>query len=229
MKTKHYIFTATILAIILSAAGSARAQFIMDDNDDKGRKTIKELRDQGLVQPKARPILGIDGGASVRDGAASVSTVLQLGVQYDRYIVTADPAFMYLNSQSLQGKKNIMRYFLRTKISGQVYEFALPVKFTYVILDMEKYPYAPYVSAGVGYSYRSFSLKGSSFINRTSRAFDLHSMTLNFGFGFLVKTTAETKFNVGISGVSYFNSRSGKFDYDTTGASLHFGMMVFIR
>ncbi|MBN2160726.1 MAG: hypothetical protein JW807_15155 [Spirochaetes bacterium] len=229
MKTYSSTVTAAILSVIFALSVSARAQFITDENEERGRKTIGELRDEGLMKPKVRPIIGIDGGASVRDGAASVSTMLQIGMQYDRYIVTADPVFIYLNAQSLQGKKNMTRYFLRTKTSGQVYEFALPVKFNYVILNMEKYQYAPYVSAGAGYSFRSFALDGSSFISHTSRAFDLHSLTLNFGFGFLVKTTAETKFNVGINGVSYFNTRSGIFDYDTTGASLHFGMMVFIR
>lgn len=229
MKKNYPVLTILIIAFTIASSVSARAQFITDENEDKGRKTIRDMQEQGVVKPKPRPILGVGGGASVRDGFASLSTMLKLGVMYDRYIVTADPVFVYVHSQSLQGEKNIARYFLRTKMSGQVYEFALPVKFTYIILDMEKYPYAPYVSAGAGYSFRSFSLKGLSLINRTSRMFRLHSMTLDFGFGFMVRTTAETKFNVGISGVSYFNTRSGSFDYDTTGASLHFGMMIFLR
>jgi hypothetical protein len=111
-------------------------------------------------------------------------------------------------------------------MNGQIYEFDLPFKFTYSILDIARYPYTPYVTAGTGYSLRKFSLSGSSLLNRVSKQYTVHSMMLNFGFGFFVKMTENTRFNVGFNGVPYFNTRSGDFNYDTTGVSLLFGMMV---
>lgn len=204
----------------------------LDDKDagreDRTKKgTVQDLRSREIERPRPRFIMGVGGGADAREGFGSVTFTAPLGILYDRFTVTADPGFVYTNAKSMRPKKGItLENLTRTKMNGQIYEFDLPFKFTYSILDIARYPYTPYVTAGTGYSLRKFSLSGSSLLNRVSKQYTVHSMMLNFGFGFFVKMTENTRFNVGFNGVPYFNTRSGDFNYDTTGVSLLFGMMV---
>ena len=245
MKTKAFfiaIVVCTALSIaapayplLLSAANDDTAillsQYLEDKDtrrEDRTRKeTVQDLRSREMEKPVPRFIMGAGGGADAREGFGSVMITAPLGILYDRFTVTADPGFVYTNAKSMRAKKGItLEYLTRTKMSGQVYQFDLPFKFTYSILDIARYPYTPYVTAGTGYSLRKFSLSGSSLLSHVSRHYAIHSMTLNFGFGFFVKVMEHVRFNVGFNGVSHFNRRSGDFNYDTTGVSLLFGMML---
>ncbi|OHD66158.1 MAG: hypothetical protein A2176_07905 [Spirochaetes bacterium RBG_13_51_14] len=212
------------------------AQYITDDKEDapdeknaaKG-KSVLDYRKREMEQARPRFIMGLGGGMDAREGAASIFAAAPLGIQYGRYAVTAEPAFLYMSAKSIKTEGGIRETIIRTKTSGQIYEFGLPFKFSYSILDLSLYPYTPYAAAGIGYSFRKFSFNGSSLISMAKRNYYLHSMTLDFGFGFLVKTTETTRVNVGLTVISYFNEKSGRFDYDTTGASILFGMMVIFN
>lgn len=210
------------------------AQYLEDGESGatnaKRRGTVRDLQKSEKLRLTPRFIIGGNGGVEAREGFASIIVSLPLGVQYDRYLVTATPMFVFTNAQSLRGKKGwSLDNLLRTKISGRIYEFDIPVKFSYSFLDINAFPYSPYLSVGIGYSLRTFLMNGSALLSRTNRDFTLNSLTLNYGFGFLVKTTADTRLDVGLHIVTYFNNRSGMFNYDTTGASVHLGFMTFLN
>jgi hypothetical protein len=244
MKTKTFIFIGALCAalsftslaypLLPSAADDDTAillsQYLNDKDTGTGdrtkKETVQELLNKEMERPRPHFIMGVGGGADAREGFGSVMLTTSLGVLYDRFTVTIDPGFVYTNAKSITPKKGMtLENLTRAKMNGQIYEFNLPFKFTYSILDIARYPYTPYVMAGTGYSLWKFSLNESSFLSHMSRHYALNSMTLNFGFGFFVTVTEHTRFNVGLNGVSYFNTRSGDFNYDTTGVSLLFGMM----
>ena len=244
MKTKAFFIAVAVCAALSIAAPAypllpstanddtaiLLSQYIEDKDtrrEDRTKKeTVQDLRSREMEKPVPRFIMGVGGGADAREGFGSIMITAPLGILYDRFTVTADPGFVYSSGKSIRVKKGVsLENLTRTKMNGQIYQFDLPFRFTYSILDIARYPYTPYVTAGTGYSLRKFSLSGSSFLSRTSRQYSLHSMTLNFGFGFFVKVMEHVRFNVGFNGVVYFNKRSGVFDYDTTGVSLLFGMM----
>jgi hypothetical protein len=229
MKPKSIIIAGALCAA-LSITTTAHSQYLDDKEpvrEDRAKKgTVQDLRDKETAKPRPTFIMGVGGGADAREGFGSVMITAPLGILYDRFTVTADPGFVYSNAKSIRVKKGYtLDSLTRTKMNGQIYEFDLPFRFTYSILDIARYPYTPYVTAGTGYSLRKFYLSGSSLLNRVSRQYSIHSMILNFGFGFFVKVMDHVRFNVGFNGVLYFNKRSGVFDYDTTGASLLFGMV----
>jgi hypothetical protein len=248
MKTKIFIIVGALCAalsaptvaypVFPAAAGEDTnlilSQYLDDKEagrEDRSRKgTVLDLRNKEMARPQPRFIMGVGGGANAREGFGSVILTAPLGIMYERFTVTADPGFVYTNAKSMRGKKGwSLENLIRTKMNGQIYQFDLPFKFSYSILDLAMYPYTPYVTAGIGYSLWKFSLSGSSPLSHVSREYYINSMTLNYGFGFLVKTTEDTRFNVGFNGVSYFNKRLGEFNYDTTGVSLLFGMMVIFN
>ena len=84
----------------------------------------------------------------------------------------------------------------------------------------------PYLTAGIGYGYRKFFLRASSPIERIAREYSINSFTMHYGFGFLVRTSEDTRFNAGLTGVSHFSSRTGEFNYDTTGVSIGLGLLL---
>jgi hypothetical protein len=233
------LYTPIIAGPVLPAAAGEDTGLILsqylDDKEDgrenRSRKgTVLDLRNKELSRPQPRFILGIGGGANAREGFGSVILTAPLGILYERFTVTADPGFVYTNAKSMRGKKGVsLDNMIRTKINGQIYQFDLPFKFSYSILDLAMYPYTPYVTAGIGYSLWKFSLSGSSPLSHVSHEYYINSMMLSYGFGFFVKTTEDTRFNIGFNGVSYFNKRLGEFNYDTTGVSLLFGMMVIFN
>jgi hypothetical protein len=228
------IGTVPLYAAELSGSHDASpvllAQYLTDDEDNDRdtarKKTIGDIKKD--VSAKVRPqfIMGISGGLDAREGFASISATVPMGMQYGTYGLTFFPAYTYMSGKSIKTKKSPIDNILRTKTDGQVYEFTLPAMFSYYILDLPAHLYTPYVTGGAGYSYRKFSLNGSSLVSMTGRAYTLHSMTLNYGFGFLVRTSDDTRFNAGLTCQSYFNMRNGPFDYDTTGASIQFGLMI---
>lgn len=230
-----------ILLTVHSAAGPAPAadggksviiaQYLRDGESGAQRRgTIRDLQKSEMDRLRPRAILGAGGGIEVREGFASVILSAPLGVQYDRYLVTMSPAFVFTNAQSLRAKKGwSLDNLVRTKISGRIYEFDLPFRFSYSFLDINAFPYSPYLSAGLGYSLRKFQLSGSSVLSRTNRDFTLNSLTFNIGFGFLVKITETTRMDVGLHIVTYFNTRSGIFNYDTAGASMNLGFRTFLN
>jgi hypothetical protein len=240
MKTLPLIFalmlaTATAHATDLISPGEPvrglTAQYLTDDEggraDDAGKKkTIGDLKKDGSAKVSPKFVMGINGGLDAREGFASISASVPLGMQYGKYGLTFLPAYTYMSAQSIKVKSSPVSNIIRTKTSGQVYEFTLPAMFSYYILDVPAHLYTPYVTGGAGYSYRRFTLHGSSLASMAGRAYSLHSMTLNYGFGFLVRTSEETRFNIGLVCQSYFNQRNGPFDYDTTGASIQFGLML---
>jgi hypothetical protein len=246
--------TAIIFSMILSAAMAAApalhasghtdageagdtglllSQYLEDGTDDakkSGKETIQDLRRREMSQWTPRFIMGIGGGLDVREGFASIAVGVPLGVKYGRFNIYSEPSFIFANGQTMKNKRQgMVDSIFRAKMSGKIYQFDLPFKFNYTILDLDRNPYTPYVSAGAGYSLRAFTLSGTTLVSRLNREFKIHSMTLNAGFGFLVRTSSDTRFNVGINAVSYFNTRTGVFDYDTIGATLQFGMIVIFE
>ena len=219
---------ATDLTIPQESIRGLTAQYLTDDEgtDTGKKKTIGDLKKQ--AGPKVRPlfVMGINGGLDAREGFASITASVPLGMQYAKFGLTFLPAYTFMSAKSLKVKGSPASNIVRTKTSGMVYEFTLPAMFSYYILDVPEHLYTPYVTGGVGYSFRRFSLHGSSFASMAGRQYSLHSMTLNYGFGFLVRTSEETRFNIGLVCQSYFNQRNGPFDYDTTGASIQFGLML---
>lgn len=215
-------------------AGILLSQYLEDKESGRVEKpkkgTVQELQDKEIVKPMPQLIMGVGGGAEAREGFGSVMITAPIGIMYDRFTVTADPGFVYSSAKSMRTKKGLsLENLTRTKMNGQIYQFDLPFKFTYSILDITRYPYTPYITAGTGYSLQKFHLSGSSVLSQVSRQYTINSMTLNFGFGFFVKVIEHVRFNVGFNGVSYFNKRSGVFNYDTTGVSLLFGMMLIFE
>ncbi|HOD15468.1 MAG TPA: hypothetical protein PK307_01765 [Spirochaetota bacterium] len=205
------------------------AQYIPDDTEGGKKQTIGDLMKKESAKVRPKFVLGIGGGLDAREGFASIAASVPMGMQYGNYSLTFSPAYTYMSGKSIKTKTGPVDRILRTKTSGQVYEFTLPAMFTYSILDLPAHLYTPYVTGGAGYSYRKFSLSGYSLVSRISRISYLHSMTLNYGFGFLVRTSDDTRFNIGLTCQSYFNKRNGPFDYDTTGAGLQFGFMIIIN
>ena len=222
---------AATVPVLSSGKGSDDAiiaQYIPDDTEGRKKQTIGDLMKKEA--PKAGPkfIMGIGGGLDAREGYACIAASLPMGMQYGKYSLTFNPAYTYMSGKSITSKAGPFDQILRTKTNGQINEFTLPVLFTYSILDLPANMYTPYVTGGAGYSYRKFSFSGSSLISRASRVAYLHSLTLNYGFGFLVRTSDDTRFNIGLTCQSYFNKRNGPFDYDTTGVGLQFGFMIII-
>lgn len=209
-------------------AGSLVAQYIPDESETGKKQTIGDLMKKEGARVRPKFILGISGGFDAREGFASIAASVPMGMQYGKYGLNFFPAYTYMSGKSIKTKTSPINRILRTKTSGQVYEFNLPAMFTYSILDLPAHLYTPYVTGGAGYSYRKFSLSGSSLLSMTSRTSYLHSMTLDYGFGFLVRTSEDTRFNIGLICQSYFNKRNGPFDYDTTGAGIQFGFMIII-
>ena len=244
MKTLPFICTLVVsITTVLAQAGAAAipdlpqeretakglvAQYIPDDSEGGKKQTIGDMMKKESAKPRPKFILGISGGLDAREGFASIAVSAPMGMQYGKYGVTFFPAYTYMSGKSIKTKTSPLDRILRTKTSGQVYEFTLPAMFTYSILDLPAHLYTPYVTGGVGYSYRKFSLNGSSLLSVTGRVSYLHSMTLNYGFGFIVRTSEDTRFNIGLTCQSYFNQRNGPFDYDTTGAGIQLGFMIII-
>jgi hypothetical protein len=206
--------------------GTLLAQYLTEDKEYPGREEkIPETARPHAAGKKIRFITGISGALSNREGFASVSAAGMFGVQIDRFSVYVNPSYLYTRTRSLKSK-NLL---LRTKSSAEVMEFGLPVKCAYSFFNTDEYPYTPYVEAGIGYNFRKYSATGSSTISRVSVGNLIHSLTLNYGFGFIVKTTERTRFQAGLGGVSYFNTIPGKFSYDTTGAYMQFGIIVIFN
>ncbi len=221
----------------LQAAGMAddtgiiTAQYIEDretGRDGKNKKgTIQDLRNRELARTVPRFIMGLGGGLDAREGFGSASLAVPLGVQYGQFNMIFDLGFVYSNAKSLRkSKTGLMDSILRTKLSGHVIDFNLPFKFSYSILNLETNLYTPYLTAGIGYGYRKFFLRASSALERIAREYSINSFMIHYGFGFLVRTSDDTRFNVGINGISYFNSRTGVFNYDTTGVTIAVGLLL---
>jgi hypothetical protein len=211
---------------VQESTGNLIAQYIPDDSQGEKKQTIGDMmkKESGKVRPKC--ILGISGSLDAREGFASIAASMPVGMQYGKYGLTFVPAYTYMSGKSIKTKTSPIDRILRTKTSGQIYEFTLPAMFTYSILDLPAHLYTPYVTGGIGYSYRKFSFGGSSLVSTTSRVAYLHSLTLDYGFGFLVRTSEDSRFNIGLTCQTYFNKRNGSFDYDTTGAGIEFGFMI---
>jgi hypothetical protein len=211
------------------ASGSENEQFLLtqfltDDRNDAERdiKTRRRGSDTDGLRTTPLFIIGLSGALSNQEGFAMVSAMATLGIQYDKLYITTDPVFIYSRTKSMKMKIPV----LRKKSSGEVLEFGLPVKCTYAFLDLSSYRFSPYVQAGIGYDFRKFNSSGSSLISRAQYSYYVDSLTLHYGIGFIIKTTEQTRFQVGLNGTSYFNANKGEFSYDTTGASLLFGMIV---
>jgi hypothetical protein len=199
------------------------AQYLTEDREYPEKKEkAREALGPYAVRKKTRFIAGIFGSLSSREKFAVVSAAGMFGIGVDRFSVYMNPEFLYTRTRSLKSK-NLL---LRTTSSAEVMEFGLPVKCAYSFFDTAEYPYTPYVEAGVGYNFRKYSASGSSTISRVGVGNLIHSLTLNYGFGFIVRTTERTRFKAGLGGISYFNTIPGKFSYDTTGASAMFGFIV---
>ena len=196
------------------------AQFITDEKKE-GRTPGKP----DSVDKKPLFVMGLAGGVSNLEGMADVSIISFLGMQQGHYHFSGEPSLHYMRAFSLKNRKGLANLF-RTRTSGTILEFSVPVKFSYSFLDLETHPYSPYLTAGFGYSHRRFMFNGSSAAGRLSRDFFTDALTLNYGFGFMAKITEQTRLQIGINGISYFDSRPGSFMYDTTGGSLSIGIMV---
>ncbi len=244
-KSLHSILAISVVAVLifsaapsnLQAAGIAEnqgletAQYIEDKEPDRDNKynkgTIQDYKNRELARPVPRFIMGIAGGLDAREGFGSASLSVPLGVQYTRFTMIFDIGVVYSNAKSLRkSKTDPLDTILRTKLSGHIVEFNIPFKFSYSFLDLETNLYTPYLTAGIGYGYRKFFMRASSTLERIARDYSINSFTMNYGFGFLVRTSENTRFNVGLTGISHFNSRSGVFNYDTTGISIAIGLLL---
>jgi hypothetical protein len=166
--------------------------------------------------------MGIAGTVGNMESMARVSAMMTLGIQYDRFNFTLDPEFNYVWSKSMRSRTILHPI----KTSGSALEFGLPFKCSYSFLDLAQYRYTPYITAGFGYNFRQFSYTGSFLIASLHDAYGINSLTLNYGLGFLVKISEQTRFQVAVNGISYFNESKGAFNYDTTGASLAVGVLL---
>ncbi len=207
------------------------AQYLDDSGEARGVDTSRVPADSRKdAKPRPRLIMGLGGGVNARENFASLAAFVPVGMQYGKYGVTAEPAYLFMNARSFgAGGGGFLDRITRTKIQGQAHSFSIPVKFSYSFLDLEGFPYTPYLAAGAGYAFRRFTMSGSNLLNRAGREVYVHSFTLDYGFGFLVKTTRDTRLNVGLQGTSYFNEKKGGFTYDTTGASITFSLMSLFR
>lgn len=220
-----------LAAGITGDGGIETAQYIEDRESGKENRykkgSVGDYRNRELARPVPRFIMGLSGGLDAREGYGSASLAAPLGVLYGRYTMTFDIGVVYSNAKSLRkNKNNLMDGLLRTRMSGHIVEFNLPFKFSYSILDLEKNIYTPYLTAGIGYGYRKFFLRASSPIERIAREYSINSFTMHYGFGFLVRTSEDTRFNAGLTGISHFSSRTGEFNYDTTGVSIGLGLLL---
>jgi len=200
------------------------AQFLTDDKDNAEtmNRVANKTTGQDSLKPQAVFITGLSGAISNQEGFAMVSAMSVLGLQYGKFYFTADPLFTYSKTMSLKHKKNVFG----TKSTGEVLDFGLPAKCTFAFLDLASYPYTPYIQAGIGYNIRKYSYRGSSFISRINNTSFVDSLTLHCGFGLIIAITRQTRLQIGLSGISYFNTKPGVFAYDTTGASLLLGLIA---
>jgi hypothetical protein len=198
------------------------AQFLTDDRENAAVKQKESSQQAGTEVPETRPqfMMGISGALSNMEGFANVSVASILGIQYGKFSFTADPAFIFSRAKSLKNKKDM----IGAKSSGELLELGLPLRCTFSFLDPSSYGFSPYLQAGFGYDLRKYIFSGSSFFTRINNSYFIDSLTLNFGFGFIIKMTEQTRLRIGLSGVSYFNSKQGAFGYETTGASMLLGL-----
>jgi len=220
-----------LAAGITGGGGIEIAQYIEDREPGKDnrykRGTVQDYKNRELARMVPRFIMGLSGGLDAREGFGSASLAAPLGVMYGQFTMTFDIGIVYSNAKSLRkNKSDFMDSLLRTKMSGHIVEFNLPFKFSYSILDLEKNIYTPYLTAGVGYGYRKFFLRASSSVERIAREYSINSFTMHYGFGFLVRTSEDTRFNAGLTGISHSSSRTGEFNYDTTGVSIGLGLLL---
>ncbi|OHD68329.1 MAG: hypothetical protein A2W19_17185 [Spirochaetes bacterium RBG_16_49_21] len=202
------------------------AQYLTDDKEYPGaEKKTAQPGGPDMAQKKFRLVTGLSGALSSQEGFAFVAAMTMFGIQLNRFSVTMDPLFAYSRTKLLKSG-NLL---LGRKSSAEVMEFGLPVKCAFSFLDLDSYQYSPYVQAGFGYDFRKYSVNGSSVISRISSSYYVDSLTLNYGFGFFVKTTEHTRFQIGLNAISYFNANPGVFSYDTTGASILFGLIVIFE
>ncbi len=200
--------------------GGEMAQFITDEKKDG-----KEAGRPVTAEKKPMFVMGLGASVSNIEGMASVSIISSLGMQLGHYHFNGEPSLHYMRAFSLKNKKGQAALF-RTKTVGSILEFSVPVKFSYSFLDLETHPYTPYLTAGFGYSHRRFMFSGSATAVRITHNFFVDALTLNYGFGFMAKISEQTRLQIGLNGISYFDSRTGIFDYDTTGGSIYIGIMV---
>lgn len=240
------LFTSIIISVfIMSYAGNpARAAIQREVNEESGDIFRKGVHNGEMAQfipdekkdgktpgkpnsPEKKPmfIMGVGGGVSNLEGMASVSLLTCLGFQQSNYHFSGEPTLHYMRAFSLKPGKGLAS-MLRTKSSGSVLEFSIPLKFSYSFLDLENHPYSPFISAGAGYSHRRFAYHGSGALARLSSDFYVDALTLNFGFGFMAKINEQSRLQIGINCISYFDTRAGTFTYDTTGASLFLGVIL---
>jgi hypothetical protein len=207
------------------------AQYLDDSGEERGGDTIRRPADSRKdAKPRPRFIMGLGGGVSARENFASLAAFVPVGMHYGKYGLTAEPAYLFINARSFRTDGGgFLNQITRTKTQGQAHSFSLPVKFSYSFLDLEGFPYTPYLAAGAGYAFRRFAMSGSSLLSRAGREIFIHSFTLDYGFGFLIKTTPDTRLNIGLQGTSYFNEKRGEFTYDTTGASITFSLITLLR
>ncbi|HOT43904.1 MAG TPA: hypothetical protein PLM53_05580 [Spirochaetota bacterium] len=220
-----------LAAGITDDGGMETAQYIEDretGRDNRYKKgTVLDYKNRELARTVPRFIMGLSGGLDAREGYGSASLSAPLGVLYDRFTMTFDIGVVYSNAKSLRkNKSDLMDSLVRTRMSGHIVEFNLPFKFSYSVLDLEKNTYTPYLTAGIGYGYRKFFLRASSSIDRTVREYSINSFTMHYGFGFLVRTSEDTRFNAGLTGISHFSNKTGEFNYDTTGVSIGLGLLL---
>jgi hypothetical protein len=214
----------TIVSAAINDRESLLAQFLTDDKDnaETRNRVSDKMTGQDSLKTQAVFIMGLSGAISNQEGFAMVSAMSVLGIQYGKFYFTADPVFTYSKTKSLKHIKNVFG----SKSTGEVLDFGLPAKCTFAFLDLATYPYTPYIQAGSGYNIRKYSYSGSSFMSRINNTSFADSLTLHCGFGLIIAVTRQTRIQIGFSGISYFNTKQGVFAYDTTGASLMFGLIA---
>ena len=219
------LIRASIFCIIIAVASAVQAQYI--DDGAGGDRTKKEDVNPAAIQPRC--LLGIEAGTDVREGFASVAAAFSIGLQIARYGLSADPTLRYMSMRAPRHGSRSFDRIIGTDANAKGFEFALPVTFTYQFIDIDVYPYSPFLAAGAGYSFRRFAAGVSTLLGGSGRHVSIHSLTLHAGFGFVVRVNAQARLRVVMNAVPYFNAGRGKFSYDTTGGSIQIGMMTFVK
>ena len=212
--------------IAVTSASAVWAQYL--DDGSAGERIRKENVDTDTdIQPRC--LLGIDAGTDVREGFASVAAAFPIGLQLTRHGLSADPTLRYMSMRSPRHGLRSLDRVIGTDANAKGFEFAIPLMYSYQFIDIDVYPYSPFLAAGAGYSFRRFAASVSTLLGGSGRHASLHSLTLHAGFGFVVRVNAQARLRVVMNAVPYFNAGRGKFSYDTTGGSIQIGMMTFVK
>ncbi len=179
---------------------------------------------------KVRFTFGVISGMSTRDDFNNIQADIPFGFIVQRVGIIFNPSLVFLKSDSFNfDRGKALNEFFRPKGSGFIYDLGISMKAQYYFKDPATAAYAPYLGAGPGYDYRGYEYKVRTFAIRQSKSYFLHSLTLNYGGGFMFKAREFIRITIDLGAISYFNKKdASRFTYDTTGATLGMGAHLLL-